>query len=123
MALTAARRKHLERELLEARERVVSALARFAEDIGSTLREESGDVSAFRLHMADLGTDTADQEFDAANAARLTTELAEIDAALERLYQRPDEYGTCERGGEPISFERLDEIPWARRCREHSCGT
>jgi RNA polymerase-binding transcription factor DksA len=120
MPLDPARRKQLERQLLESRERVVQALARSAQDIRGALREESGDVSSFRLHLADLGTDTADQELDAANAARLTGELAEIDAALERLYQRPLEYGTCERGGEPTPFARLELVPWARTCREHS---
>ena len=120
MPLTLAHRKHLERRLLEEREQVVRALARYTRDTRATVREEAGDVSAFHFHMADVGTDTADQEFDAANAARQTTELAEIDAALQQLYQRPDEYGRCARGGEPIPFERLDVLPWARTCREHS---
>ena len=120
MALTRAQLKNLERRLLEERERVVRALSRYAEETRTTGREESGDLSAFRLHMADLGTDTADQELDATNAARQTTELAEIDAALERLYQRPEEYGRCERAGDPIPFERLDILPWARTCLQHS---
>jgi len=120
MTLTAANRKHLERRLLEERERLMRALARYHEESRGTLQEASGDVSAFRMHMADVGTDTADQEFDAANAARQTAELAAIDAALEQLYQRPEEYGRCQRGGEPIPFERLDVLPWARTCREHS---
>ena len=50
------------------------------------------------------------------NAARETAELAEIDAALERLYQRPEDYGRCERTGTPIPFERLDLVPWACTC-------
>jgi RNA polymerase-binding transcription factor DksA len=120
MALTLAQRKHLERRLLEERERVVRALARYTGETRDTVREESGDVSGFHLHMADVGTDTADQEFDAANAARLTMELGEIDAALERLYQQPDAFGQCERSAEPIPFERLDVVPWARTCREHA---
>lgn len=119
MALTRAQRKHLERRLLEERQRLLRALARYAQDTRDTVREESGDVSGFHFHIADAGTDTADQELDASNAARQTQELSEIDAALERLYQRPDDFGTCERG-EPIPFERLDVLPWARRCRAHS---
>jgi len=120
VALTLARRKHLERRLLEERERVVHALARYAGETRTSVREESGDISAVRLHMADTGTDTADQELDAANAARQTSELAEIDAALERLYEHAEEFGRCERDGEPIPFERLDALPWARWCLEHS---
>jgi len=116
MALTAAQRKHLERRLLEERNRIQRALERYKQGTRSTLTEGSGDVSAFPMHMADVGTDTADREFDAANAARQSVELAEIDAALSRLYNRPETFGRDERTGEPIPFERLDLIPWARNC-------
>ena len=43
-------------------------------------------------------------------------ELAEIDAALERLYNTPEKFGICEDTGEDIPYERLDIIPWARTC-------
>jgi len=109
MALTATQRKHLEARLLEERTRVADALARYARATRETLQEASGDLSAFPVHMADQG-------MDALNAARETGELAEIDAALERLYKRPDDYGRCERSGKPIPFERLDLVPWARTC-------
>ena len=39
-------------------------------------------------------------------------ELLEIDAALERLSN--GRYGLSETTGEPISFDRLLVIPWAR---------
>lgn len=116
VALTATQLKHLEGRLLEERTRVVDALARYNQDTRDDLLEQSGDVSAFHVHMADQGTDTEDQEIDAINAARETLELAEIDAALERMYQRPQEYGRCERTGKPIPFERLELVPWARTC-------
>jgi len=108
MALTPTQRKHLEARLLEERTRVVDALARYNRATRDTLQQES--------ETADRGTDTADQELDAVNAARETVELAEIDAALERLYKRPEEYGRCELSGKPIPFERLDLVPWARTC-------
>src|SRR2546428_13910077 len=114
MALTATQRKHLEARLLEERTRVADALARYDRATRETLQQESGDLSAFHVHLADQGTDTADQELDAVNAARETAQLAEIDAALERLYKPPDEYGRCERSGKPIPFERLDPGTWAR---------
>src|SRR2546427_3482050 len=106
MALTGTQRKHLEARLLEERTRVVDALARYNRATRDTVQQEPGD----------RGTDTADQERDVVNAARETAELAEIDAALERLYQRPEQYGRCERSGKPIPFERLDLVPWARTC-------
>src|SRR5216684_8413597 len=106
MALTPTQRKHLEARLLEERTRVVDALARYNRATRDMVQQEPGD----------RGTDTADQERDVVNAARETAELAEIDAALERLYQRPEQYGRCERSGKPIPFERLDLVPWARTC-------
>lgn len=38
--------------------------------------------------------------------------LAEIDAALRRI--ETGRYGVSEESGEPIPFERLDVVPWAR---------
>jgi len=55
-------------------------------------------------------------ELDASNATRVSRELAEIDAAIERLRSSPEKYGVCEDTGEDIPYERLDLIPWARTC-------
>jgi RNA polymerase-binding transcription factor DksA len=66
------------------------------------------------FHLADLGTDTMNAEMDASNATRESAELAEIDAALERLYQTPEKFGIDENTNKPISLERLEVIPWAR---------
>lgn len=120
MPLTNTQRNHLEARLLEERERVTKSLARYAADTRETIQEETGELSSLRSHLADLGSDTADQELDAANAARQTKELGEIDAALERLYERPEEFGRCEQAGEAIPFERLDVLPWARTCLQHA---
>ena len=56
------------------------------------------------------------EELDAANATRISNELAEIDAALERLYETPEKFGICEETGKDIPFRRLELIPWARTC-------
>ena len=55
-------------------------------------------------------------ELDASNATRVSRELAEIDAAIERLHSTPHKYGVCEDTGEDIPYARLDLIPWARPC-------
>jgi len=116
MALTPTQRKHLEARLLEERTRVADALARYNRTNRETLQREPGDRAAVHVNESDQGTEAADEEVDDLNAAREATQLAEIDAALERLYKRPDEYGRCERSGKPIPFERLDLVPWARTC-------
>lgn len=120
MTLTARQRTRLERRLLEERERVVAALGAYHAATQATGREQAAELSGFRRHPADLASDAADRELEASLAARESVELAEIDAALERLYQRPDEYGRCERSGEPIPFKRLELVPWARTCERES---
>ena len=116
MALTDKQRRHLERRLHEERTQILRILNRYQDEQSATERERAGDVSSFPTHPADEGTDTYDAEVDAALAARVTEELHEIDAALERLHRDPKRFGVCERTGEPIQFARLDLIPWARTC-------
>jgi DnaK suppressor protein len=115
MSLTKSQRAEIERRLKEERTSALQLLGRESADLASdTDPDDSGDLSRMPTHMADLGTDTMDAELDASNAGRISVELAEIDAALERLYKSPETFGTCERTGEPIPFERLKVIPWAR---------
>jgi RNA polymerase-binding transcription factor DksA len=115
MSLTAKQLDHLERRLKEERGRALSALNRtMSEYTESTDQERSGDLSSMPLHMADVGTDAMQAELDASNATRISNELAEIDAALTRLYETPEKFGMSESTGEAIPFERLDAIPWAR---------
>ncbi len=117
MSLTTEQRKHLEKRLLDERTRALDLLNSFvAERSESTEQDEASNLSTVPLHPADIGTDTMDAELDATNATRVSRELAEIDAALERLYSSPDEFGRCEDTGRDIPFERLDIIPWARTC-------
>ena len=117
MALSASQRKHLEKRLQDERARALALLKRsMAEHEGSDDEERAGDVSMMPTHPADLGTDTMQGELDASNETRISREVAEIDAALERLYQSPDKFGICEKTGKAIPLARLDVIPWARTC-------
>ena len=93
----------------------VAALDRIGQSFAQTEQDAAGDLSKVPLHPADEGTDVFDRELDAAEETRLSRELAAIDAALERLYQRPEQFGRDERTHEEIPFERLDAIPWANR--------
>ena len=121
MQLTTAQREHLERRLREERERVLRDLDRQLADISDgDEQDRAGDLTKVPFHLADIGTDAIDTEVTTSNAARQSRELAEIDAALERLYRTPERFGICEDTGEPIPFERLDIIPWARTCNEAS---
>ena len=115
MALTKTQRTQLERRLQDERARTMKMLDTLTgAGTEATDQDQSGDLSKVPLHIADLGSTTMDEELDRSNATRISAELAQIDAALERLIGDPDTYGLDENSGEAIPFERLDIIPWAR---------
>ena len=119
MALSDAQRRQLEQRLHEERTRTQRALGRTVDEFSSgSEQERSGDLTLMPFHSADEGTDSMQSELEASNATRMSNQLAEIDAALERLYRDPEQFGTCEQSGEPIPFERLDVVPWARTCEQ-----
>jgi len=115
MALTEEQRNHLEQRLREERARALRVMNRTEEQLGES-EQGDGDLSTVPFHVADRGTDTIQTEIDATQLTRVSRELAEIDAALDRLYQHPEQFGICEETGREIPFERLDIIPWARTC-------
>ena len=117
MPLSKKQRQHLEKRLLEEHKRAQRLLGgSITEHARNDEQDRTGDLTSMPLHPADLGTDTMQEELDASNLTRISRELAEIDAALERLYKTPEKYGICEDTGKDIPFERLDIIPWARTC-------
>jgi DnaK suppressor protein len=117
MSLTEEQRAHLEHRLLEERDRATRLLNRSVDQYSDESEQDrSGDLTSLPFHLADRGTDTMQTELDASMETRVSRELAEIDAALERLYQHPEQFGICEETGRDIPFERLDIIPWARTC-------
>jgi len=115
MALSATQLKHFEKRLIEERKALQRELQRYTgAEAADDEQEQTGDLSKVPFHPADLGTDTINQGLDASNATRESAELAEIDAALQRLYETPEKFGIDENTGKPISLERLEVIPWAR---------
>jgi RNA polymerase-binding transcription factor DksA len=115
--LSRDQRAHPERRLEEERLLLTRTLNRAVrEETQADEQDRDGDLSTLPFHLADRGTDTMETELKASNATRMSRELAEIDAALDRLHRSPERFGICEDTGRPIPFERLDVIPWARTC-------
>jgi RNA polymerase-binding transcription factor DksA len=115
MPLTPLELEHIAKRLHEERDRIVGQLNEFTTLEASEDGEaRAGDNSKFPTHPADLGSDTQDEELDASIATRRSGEIAEIDAALERIRTSPDSFGVDENTGEPIPYARLQIIPWAR---------
>lgn len=119
--MTTVQQKHLEERLLEERRRIESEIERYAQARAELASPAlSGDLGTFPFHMADVGTDSFDREVEASNIERQSAELAEIEAALTRLYETPERFGRCEVDGEEIPYARLELVPWARTCRAHA---
>lgn len=104
-----------EKLLLEKR---VELLAEFTHlkkgSMDSTIKESSGDLSAYTYHMADLGTDSMEREKTFHFASKQGRLLYHIDEALRRIHSNT--YGNCVECGQPISAERLTAVPHARMC-------
>ena len=115
--MTKVQRRHFERRLLRERAETLDLLNRSTSAAAAQNEQDrAGDLSQWPTHPADRGTDTIDEELAASNATRLSGELAEIDAALERLHETPERFGICADTGRPIPLQRLELIPWARTC-------
>jgi RNA polymerase-binding transcription factor DksA len=115
MPLTPQQLQHLEARLREERAALQRQVEQFSsEESRSDSQELAGDLSKMPVHMADLGTDVHNEELEVTLVTRRSAELAEIDAALDRITTSPDTFGLDEQTGEEIPFERLDAIPYAR---------
>lgn len=76
------------------------------------LRASSGSLSHTPSHMAEQGTETADQSLSLDLAAQERKLIREIDEAIKRIDEGV--FGLCELTGKPIPADRLEELPWTR---------
>ena len=111
--LSQEERDQIEKLLLKERELALAAIEQFQEN-EQDMRERAGEMSLYRMHMADLGTESQEKEKEFLLASNEGRRLYEVDEALRRLYKDPEAFGTCERCGREIGFERLEVIPHAR---------
>ena len=110
-----ADRKRFEKRLLDERARITTVLDRMnATARSDDQQDQDGDLSLMPTHQADLGSDEQQRELETSVNQNEADTLAEINAALERLYKTPEQYGIDQRTGKPIPFARLDVVPWAR---------
>ncbi len=102
-------RARLERE----RERVGGLIAELrSEGLDEEQSLQSGDLTHYDQHPADQGSELFEREKDLAILESLEVDLAEIEAALQRLDD--GDYGVDEETGEPIDPARLEALPTAR---------
>lgn len=78
----------------------------------AALQVHGGNLSNLPIHMADIGSDTFDQDFMLGLAETERKRLYEIDDALRRIADKT--YGVCQMTGKPIPKARLNAKPWAK---------
>jgi RNA polymerase-binding protein DksA len=102
--------------LIERRTKLRERLERLSGRAAQDNPAERGEISSLPMHLADLGTETYEQQTDLGFAERDRDTIAAIDRALERIEEGT--YGMCENCGRPISKERLQALPFAALCRD-----
>jgi len=100
---------HYRELLLLKRRQLVGDLSAMEEE---ALRSGGGNLSHMPIHMADIGTDTYDQDFMLGMAENERQHVRDIDQALKRIEEKT--YGVCQMTGKPIPKARLDAKPWAK---------
>ncbi len=76
--------------------------------------DAAGDLSTLPMHLADLGTDSFEQDISLGLMENEADEIKEIEEALERI--KDGSFGLCESCKKKVPKERLRAIPYARLC-------
>ena len=113
--LTTVDIEHFKQLLLKKRQEIAGNVSEIEEE---ALKKTDGDLSNMPIHLADMGTDSYEQEFTLGLMDSERKLLREIDDALYRIEQKT--YGTCEATGVPIAKARLEAKPWAKYCVEYA---
>jgi RNA polymerase-binding transcription factor DksA len=102
------------RERLDAEHERVSGLIgeMRSEGLDQSEGDQAGELAHYDQHPADTASETFEREKDLSILESLETELAEIEAALQRLDD--GSYGIDEVTGDPIDRARLEAYPTAR---------
>lgn len=101
-------RKRLESE----QARVEGLIDELKTELGTAESEDISELADYDQHPADTATETFEREKDLSILEQLEEELAELQAALERV--DAGTYGIDEETGEPIDPARLEALPTAR---------
>jgi RNA polymerase-binding transcription factor DksA len=103
------------KNLLLARKAVLQGDVKTLEDEACKKgTDAAGDLSTLPQHLADLGTDSHEQDISLGLMENETDELHEIQEAFERI--KDGSFGLCETCKKKIPKERLKAIPYARLC-------
>jgi DnaK suppressor protein len=97
----------------EARERLLAERERLESQLSDQADAVADQQSEDDIAASDLAKDILDRELNQSELERARHELAEVNAALERIENGT--YGVSDVSGKPIPDERLQAVPHARR--------
>jgi RNA polymerase-binding protein DksA len=107
--------EHFKNIILEKRTEIIEQLKGLRESaLETTIKDATGDHSAYSFHMADQGTDAMEREKAFALASREEKFLTYLNDALYRIER--GEYGVCRVCGNLIQKERLEAVPHTQIC-------
>lgn len=101
--------------LIKKKAEVAKGIEHIANDqLKTSQRDATGDLSAYSLHMADMATDNYDREFALNLADNEQKVIHRIDEAIEKV--DAGTFGLCEACGKKIAKVRLKVVPYAELC-------
>ena len=102
-------------QLLDLRNRLKGDVTNLADEaLRKAGGEASGSLSNMPIHMADLGSDSFEQEFTLSLLENEEQLLEEVNAALDRIERGV--FGRCEECNAVIPKVRLNAVPYTRYC-------
>lgn len=104
--------------LIQKRRQLIGDVAHLEDEAIRKSGHGGGSLSSMPIHMADLGSDTWEQELTLGLIENERGLLREVDEALMRIDDRT--YGLCVATGKPITRARLRAKPWAKYCIEYA---
>jgi len=112
--MTKQQLKEFKKKLLQERQKFAGEIRAIAKETSKNLREASGDLSSYTIHMADMSADTYERELSIDLASTEQKVLYQIDEALKRMDEGA--YGTCQQCSKPITMSRLNAVPYTSLC-------
>lgn len=108
-------REKFKKLLLNEKAKIIGEIRNIAsENLNSTQRDSSGDLSGYSLHMADVGSDNFQREFALDLVSNEQAIVYKIDSALKAIEEGT--YGKCADCDQIISEARLKAVPFAKLC-------